>query len=65
MNKKRYLAVTGTGRRDELYLVTKSVENKFEKLFGKFDDFWKDHEGAVDWLRKNAKFVNSCTCVSV
>lgn len=60
---KKYLAVFSLDGRDELYLVTKSVERKFTKLFGKFDAHWEKHEDAVQWLRLNAKYIGVCTCV--
>jgi hypothetical protein len=61
---KRYLAISALEGRDELYFVSKNVERKFNKLFGEFDSVWQNHEHAVDWLRKNAKFVGFCTCVT-
>ena len=61
---KRYLAISGFNGRDKLYFVSKNVEKKFEKLFGKFDNNWQDHDKAVQWLIDNAKYVNVCTCVS-
>jgi hypothetical protein len=64
MKDKKYLAVSALEGRDELYLVTKSVEKKFSKLFGNFDSQWEKHEEAVEWLRKNAKYVGVCTCVT-
>ena len=64
MKDKRYLAVSGLCGRDKLYLVTKTVERKFSILFGDFDDEWKEHEAAVDWLMLNAKYLGICTCVT-
>jgi hypothetical protein len=64
MNNKKYLAVSALDGRDELYLVTKSVEKKFHKLFGNFEGHWENHSEAVEWLRLNAKYVGVCTCVT-
>jgi hypothetical protein len=61
---KRYLAVSALNGKDELYLVSKTVELKFTKQFGEFDRTWEKHEDAVEWLRANAKYVGVCTCVT-
>jgi hypothetical protein len=61
---KRYFAISALRFRDELYTLSKSKEKEFEKLFGAFDSAWDNHEEAVDWLRKNGKFVSYCTCLT-
>lgn len=65
MSNKKYLAVSALDTRDELYIVSKSVEHKFNKLFGDFERDWKNHTEAVEWLRKNAKYVGVVTCVTL
>jgi uncharacterized protein (DUF2384 family) len=62
--EKKYLAVSALEGRDELYFISKKIERKFNKLFGQFHDVWQNHEEAVEWLMKNAKFVGYCTCVT-
>lgn len=64
IKNKRYIAITGTGGHDELYSLSVSKEKQFEKLFGRFDDRWKNHSDVVDWLRANAKYIGKCTCVA-
>lgn len=61
---KRYFALSSLDYKDELYVLTKAKEKKFERLFGAFDSVWDKHEEAVNWLRKNAKFVDYCTCLT-
>ena len=61
---KRYLAVSALTGKDELYFVNKRTEQRFNKLFGKFDSQWENHETAVNWLMNNAKFIGYCTCVT-
>ena len=62
--KREYVAITGLAGRDELYLLSSSKLNKFEKLFGSFYDHWNDHESAMEWIQRNCKLIGFCTCVS-
>jgi hypothetical protein len=60
----KYIAISNLRGRDELYKMNSIKLKQFEKLFGKFDDYWDEHEDASDWIRKNCKFIDFCTCIA-
>ena len=63
-NKKTYFAVSGDSVRDELYYLTPTKVDEFEKLFGSVNSPWDNHNESLDWVRGNAKYIGECACVS-
>jgi hypothetical protein len=60
----KYIAISGLSSRDKLFSMSLFKLKQFENLFGKFDHEWNDHEGALEWIQNNCKFVDYCTCVA-
>ena len=61
-----YIAFYGLDSKDELYYVTISNRNKFNKHFGFdlfLDDEAMDNYDVYEWVKANCKFVASCVCM--